>query len=101
MSGSFARRGSCFGESKLLTLAQFAGILPARFFSWALICTLAYRDRRVRGSRLWRGLALFMLVCGVGSIGTDRTLCAARHGGAFAGMVCTYAVASTLIRCVR
>ncbi len=148
------------GESKLdaLVMMQFAGLLldkifggllPLRFFSFALVGVLGviahlfvlgllrhftglgfeleqtiatgvamvfnfqlnnaitYRDQRLRGPRLWRGLLLFMVVCGFGAIAnvgiaqvlyeqhTAWTIAGAI--GAMIGVVWNYAVSATLV----
>jgi dolichol-phosphate mannosyltransferase len=87
--------------------AQTLGTIVAMAANFQLNNQLTYRDRRLRGSALWRGLVLFMLVCGVGAaanIGIARSLYAAHRGwdlagaaGAAVGVVWNYAVASTLI----
>jgi dolichol-phosphate mannosyltransferase len=148
------------GESKLdaLVMMQFAGLLldkvfggllPLRFFSFALVGVvgviahlfvlgllrhftglgfeleqtiatgvamifnfqlnnaITYRDQRLRGPRLWRGLLLFMVVCGFGAIAnvgiaqvlyeqhTAWTIAGAV--GAMIGVVWNYAVSATLV----
>ena len=148
------------GESKMdaLVMVQFAGLLvdkvfggllPLRFFSFALVgalgivvhlCALAvlrestllgfeteqtmatvvamvfnfqlnnvitYRDQRLKGPRLWRGLLLFMVVCGFGAIANvgiaqvlyeqHTTWTVAGGIGAMIGVVWNYAVSSTLV----
>ncbi len=95
------RTGAPFAE------AQTIGTVAAMVANFWLNNTLTYRDRRLRGVRLWRGLLLFMLVCGVGAVanvGIARTLHDAHHGwqpagaaGAAIGVVWNYAVSSTLI----
>ena len=87
--------------------AQTLATLIAMVANFGLNNSLTYRDRRLRGARLWTGLALFMLVCSVGAIanvGIARTLYAAHRGwgvagaaGAMIGVVWNYAVSSTLI----
>ena len=87
--------------------AQVAATLVAMVANFVLNNSLTYRDRRLRERRLWIGLAVFMLVCGVGAaanIGIARTLYAAHRGwdfagaaGAAVGVVWNYAVSSTLI----
>ena len=37
-------------------------------FNFQLNNAITYRDQRLRGPRLWRGLLLFMVVCGVGAV---------------------------------
>ena len=68
---------------------------------------ITYRANRLRGPRLWRGLVLFMLVCGLGAIaniGIANTLYLANSGwtpagivGAAVGVVWNYAVSATLV----
>jgi dolichol-phosphate mannosyltransferase len=148
------------GESKMdaLVMVQFAGLLmdkvfggllPLRFFSFALVGALGivvhlavltllrqtttlgfeveqtiatvvamvfnfqlnnvitYRDQRLKGPRLWRGLLLFLVVCGFGAIAnvgiaqvlyeqhTNWTI--AGGIGAMIGVVWNYAVSATLV----
>ena len=148
------------GESKMdaLVMVQFAGLLldkvfggllPLRFFSFALVGALGiivhlivlallrqttflgfeaeqtmatvvsmafnfelnnmitYRDQRLKGPRLWRGLILFMVVCGFGAIANvgiaqmlyeQHTTWAVAGGlGALIGVVWNYAVSATLV----
>jgi dolichol-phosphate mannosyltransferase len=148
------------GESKMdaLVMIQFAGLLldkvfggllPLRFFSFALVGGLGvivhlavlaalrqatglgfeteqaiatvvsmafnfqlnnaitYRDQRLKGPRLWRGLLLFMVVCGFGAIANvgiaqvlyerHATWTAAGALGAVIGVVWNYAVSATLV----
>jgi dolichol-phosphate mannosyltransferase len=148
------------GESKMdaLVMIQFAGLLldkvfggllPLRFFSFALVGALGivihlsvlallrqttalgfeteqamatavamvfnfqlnnaitYRDQRLRGPRLWRGLLLFMVVCGFGAIANvgiahvlyeqHTTWTVAGGIGAMIGVVWNYAVSATLV----
>jgi len=87
--------------------AQTLGTVVAMVANFWLNNVLTYRDRRLRGGRLWRGLAVFMLVCGMGAVanvGIARTLYDTHHGwqpagaaGAAIGVVWNYAVSSTLI----
>jgi dolichol-phosphate mannosyltransferase len=87
--------------------AQTLGTLVAMVANFWLNNSVTYRDRRLRGTRLWWGLTLFMLVCSVGAIaniGIARTLYDTHHGwqpasaaGAAIGVVWNYAVSSTLI----
>ncbi|HVC60485.1 MAG TPA: glycosyltransferase family 2 protein [Acetobacteraceae bacterium] len=79
----------------------------AMVFNFELNNAVTYRDQRLRGPRLWRGLLLFMLVCGVGAvanIGIAQTLFAehmrwtmAGAIGAVIGVVWNYAVSATLV----
>jgi dolichol-phosphate mannosyltransferase len=148
------------GESKLdaLVMMQFAGLLldkvfggllPLRFFSFALVGVLGvivhlfvlgllrhftvmgfegeqaiatgvamvfnfqlnnaitYRYQRLKGPRLWRGLLLFVAVCGFGAIanvGIAQVLyeqhtawTVAGAIGAMIGVVWNYAVSATLV----
>src|SRR5262249_9691392 len=48
--------------------AQVAATLAAMAFNFELNNEITYRDQRLRGPRLWRGLLLFILVCGVGAV---------------------------------
>ena len=87
--------------------AQILGTLVAMGVNFWLNNSLTYRDRRLRRGRLGTGLALFMLVCGVGAvanIGIAQALHRQNHGwqpasaaGAAVGVVWNYAVSSTLI----
>ena len=148
------------GESKLdaLVVMQFAGLLldkifsgllPLRFFSFALVGVLGvivhlfvlgplrhftalgfeveqamatgvamvfnfqlnnaitYREQRLKGPRLWRGLLLFMVVCGFGAVanvGIAQVLyeqhtawTVAGAIGAMIGVVWNYTVSATLV----
>jgi dolichol-phosphate mannosyltransferase len=86
---------------------QAAATLVAMVFNFELNNAVTYRDQRLRGPRLWRGLLLFMLVCGVGAvanIGIAQTLYAehmrwtiAGAIGAVIGVVWNYAVSATLV----
>ncbi|MGI4748791.1 MAG: glycosyltransferase [Janthinobacterium lividum] len=87
--------------------SQTVGTIIAMVVNFWLNNSLTYRDRRLRGRRMWQGLALFMLVCsagGIANIGIARALHDAHHGwepagaaGAAIGVVWNYAVSSTLI----
>ncbi len=87
--------------------AQASATLVAMVFNFELNNAVTYRDQRLRGPRLWRGLLLFMLVCGVGAvanIGIAQTLYAqhmqwtiAGSIGAVIGVVWNYAVSATLV----
>jgi dolichol-phosphate mannosyltransferase len=133
----------------LLLDKVFAGLLPLRFFSFALVGALGifvdlailgllrhitplgfeaeqtiatvvamafnfqlnnvitYRDQRLKGPRLWRGLILFMAVCGFGAIANvgiaqvlyerNTTWSIAGGVGAMIGVVWNYAVSATLV----
>ncbi len=81
--------------------------VAAMVFNFELNNAVTYRDQRLRGPRLWRGLLLFMLVCGIGAIaniGIAQTLFAqhmrwtvAGGIGAVIGVVWNYAVSATLV----
>ncbi|MEJ0016582.1 MAG: glycosyltransferase family 2 protein [Acetobacteraceae bacterium] len=87
--------------------AQVAATVTAMVFNFQLNNEITYRDQRLRGPRLWRGLLLFMLVCGVGAIaniGIANTLyeghtnwTVAGAVGAVIGVVWNYAVSATLV----
>lgn len=88
-------------------LAQTVATIFAMLGNFQLNNVITYRDMRLRGRRLWRGLAEFMVVCGIGAaanIGIARTLYAENDGAIFAGLlgaaiglVWNYAVSSTLV----
>jgi dolichol-phosphate mannosyltransferase len=88
-------------------VAQAVGTVAAMVFNFVLNNEITYRDQRLRGPRLWRGLLLFMLVCGVGAvanIGIAKTLydthtnwTIAGAVGAVIGVVWNYAVSATLV----
>jgi dolichol-phosphate mannosyltransferase len=88
--------------------AQTLATLVAMAANFALNNQITYRDQRLRGGRLWRGLALFMLVCGVGAlanIGVASALYASGDAGrtpagalgAVIGVVWNYAMSATLV----
>src|SRR5208282_4143829 len=87
--------------------AQIAGTLVAMVFNFQLNNQITYRDQRLRGPRLWRGLLLFMVVCGIGAVanvGIARVLyqthtywTVAGAVGAVIGVVWNYAVSATLV----
>lgn len=91
--------------------AQAAGTVVAMAANFQLNNALTYRNARLRGARFWPGLALFMLVCGLGAIaniGIARSLynghsdsLFASATGAAVGVVWNYAVSSTLVWRVR
>jgi dolichol-phosphate mannosyltransferase len=88
-------------------LAQAIGTLIAMIVNFQMNNALTYRDIRLRGPAFWRGLVLFMLVCGLGAIaniGIARTLYRENSDGLFAsaagaavGVVWNYAVSATLV----
>jgi dolichol-phosphate mannosyltransferase len=87
--------------------AQAFGTVVAMVFNFLLNNEITYRDQRLRGPRLWRGLLIFMLVCGVGAIAnigiattlydTNTNWTIAGAVGAVIGVVWNYAVSATLV----
>jgi dolichol-phosphate mannosyltransferase len=88
--------------------AQLTGTLVAMVANFELNNVITYRDQRLRGGRLWRGLVLFMLVCSVGAvanIGIARALYYSQQAGptpatavgAVIGVVWNYAMSATLV----
>jgi dolichol-phosphate mannosyltransferase len=49
-------------------VAQLTGTVLAMTFNFFLNNLFTYRDRRLRGMRLWRGLLSFYAVCGLGAL---------------------------------
>lgn len=86
---------------------QTVATIVAMVFNFQLNNAITYREVRLRGPRLWRGLGLFMVVCGVGAvanIGIANSLYQANAGwtaagaiGAVIGVVWNYAVSATLV----
>lgn len=89
------------------TIEQSIATLVAMVFNFQLNNMITYREQRLRGPRLWRGLILFMLVCGVGAIANigianvlyeqNTAWTAAGAIGAVLGVVWNYAVSATLV----
>jgi len=88
--------------------AQWAATLVAMTANFLLNNRITYRDRRLRGPRLLRGLVLFYLVCGIGAaanVGVAGLLVRdgllgwglAGAAGALLTVVWNYAVSSTLV----
>jgi len=87
--------------------AQAIATVVAIVFNFQLNNEVTYRDERLRGARLWRGLAVFLLVCGFGAIaniGIARVLYESNTAwniagatGAVIGVVWNYAVSATLV----
>lgn len=87
--------------------AQTIGTIAAMVVNFELNNRLTYRIVRLKGPLYWRGLILFLLVCGLGAIaniGIARTLYAentagllAGAAGAVIGVVWNYAVSATLV----
>jgi dolichol-phosphate mannosyltransferase len=86
---------------------QAIATLVAMGFNFQLNNAITYRDQRLRGPRLWRGLLLFMVVCGFGAVANigiaqvlyerDTTWTVAGSIGAIIGVVWNYAVSATLV----
>ncbi len=87
--------------------AQTIGTFAAMVANFQLNNQLTYRTQRLKGVYVWRGLALFMLVCGLGAvanIGIANALYAQKASGVLAGaagaavgVVWNYAVSATLV----
>ena len=88
--------------------AQIAATVVAMIFNFQLNNSITYRDQKLRGPRLWRGLLLFLLVCGIGAVanvGIARTIYESHSNwwtlagttGAIIGVVWNYAVSATLV----
>ncbi len=85
---------------------QTIATLIAMVFNFQLNNTVTYRDQCLRGPRLWRGLLLFMVVCGFGAVANigiaqvlyehNRAWRVAGSIGAIIGVVWNYAVSATL-----
>lgn len=86
---------------------QTIATLVSMVFNFQLNNVITYREQRLRGPRLWRGLLLFMLVCGVGAVAnigianvlyeTNTAWTIAGAVGAVLGVVWNYAVSATLV----
>lgn len=86
---------------------QAIATLVAMVFNFQLNNTITYRDQRLKGRRLWRGLILFMVVCGFGAVANvgiaqvlyeqNTTWTVAGGLGAMIGVVWNYAISSTLV----
>jgi dolichol-phosphate mannosyltransferase len=86
---------------------QAIATVVAMVFNFELNNSITYRDQRLRGPRLWRGLLLFLLVCGLGAIANigiaqalyeqDTRWSIAGAIGAIIGVVWNYAVSATLV----
>lgn len=87
--------------------SQVVATAVAMAFNFQLNNQITYRDHRLRGPALLRGLLLFMTVCGLGAaanIGIARALYWNHEGwtiagttGALVGLVWNYAVSATLV----
>jgi len=88
-------------------VAQIVATAIAMVFNFQLNNEITYRDQRLRGPRLWRGLPLFMVVCGIGGVAnvgiaqmlyeTHTAWTIAGALGAVIGVVWNYAVSATLV----
>jgi dolichol-phosphate mannosyltransferase len=86
---------------------QTIATVVAMVFNFELNNVITYADQRLRGPRLWRGLLLFMAVCGVGAVAnigiaralyySNTTWSVAGAMGAIIGVVWNYAVSATLV----
>jgi dolichol-phosphate mannosyltransferase len=86
---------------------QAVATLVAMVFNFQLNNVITYRDQRLKGPRLWRGLLLFLVVCGFGAVANvgiarmlyqQNTAWSVAGGiGAVIGVVWNYAVSSTLV----
>jgi len=86
------------------TAGQTVATVAAMTSNFFLNNFFTYRDQRLRGLRLWRGLVSFYVVCSVGAIGNvgiasyvfahDRPWWIAGIAGAVVGSVWNYAVSS-------
>lgn len=88
--------------------AQWGATLVAMTANFVLNNRITYRDARLRGPALWRGLLVFYLVCGIGAAANvgiagllvrDGVLAWGLAGaaGALITVVWNYAVSSTLV----
>ena len=86
---------------------QALATVVAMAFNFQLNNAITYRDQQLKGPRLWRGLLLFMAVCGFGAVanvGIAQVLyeqhanwTVAGGTGALIGVVWNYAVSATLV----
>jgi dolichol-phosphate mannosyltransferase len=84
------------------TAAQTVATLLSMVFNFALNNQLTYRDRRLTGWGWWRGLASFMVACGIGAVANigiatwlfehDTRWVLAAVAGILVGAVWNYAV---------
>jgi dolichol-phosphate mannosyltransferase len=88
--------------------AQSLATAVAMIANFQLNNIITYRDQRLRGGRLWRGLFLFIAVCSVGAIANIGIARALYEGGsagrtpagllgAVIGVVWNYAMSTTLV----
>jgi dolichol-phosphate mannosyltransferase len=86
---------------------QTMATVVAMTFNFELNNVITYRDQRLKGPGLWRGLLLFMVVCGFGAIANigiaqvlyERNTAWSIAGGigAMIGVVWNYTVSATLV----
>lgn len=99
---------ACLEAARLgFSWSQVVATVVAMAFNFQLNNQITYRDQRLRGPALVRGLFLFMTVCGLGAaanIGIARALYWDHTGwtiagatGALVGLVWNYAVSATLV----
>jgi dolichol-phosphate mannosyltransferase len=102
-----AALGLCHLAGLQFTGAEVISTIAAMAFNFQLNNQITYRDQRLKGGRFWRGLTLFMLVCGLGAVAnigiaralyfTDAGWTLAGFTGAAVGVVWNYAVSATLV----
>jgi dolichol-phosphate mannosyltransferase len=93
------------GTGARFALAESIATLAAMVFNFLLNNQLTYRDRRLKGWRLVRGLVTFGIGCSIGAVanvgiaaavfGGGRSWWLAGLAGALIGAVWNYAIAST------
>ncbi len=93
------------GAGAAFSIAETGATIAAMVFNFLLNNQLTYRDRRLRGWRMLRGMAIFCLGCGVGAVanvgvaaeafGRGSSWWLAGLAGALIGGVWNYAIAST------
>jgi len=86
---------------------QTISTVVAMVFNFQLNNAITYRDQMLKGAKLWRGLLLFMVVCGFGAVANvgiaqmlyeqHATWTVAGGIGAMIGVVWNYAVSATLV----
>jgi dolichol-phosphate mannosyltransferase len=86
---------------------QTIATVVAMIFNFELNNAITYADQRLKGPRLWRGLLVFMLVCGVGAVAnvgiakalyySNTAWSVAGAMGAVIGVVWNYAVSATVV----
>jgi dolichol-phosphate mannosyltransferase len=86
---------------------QTIATVAAMLFNFQLNNAITYRDQRLKGAKLWRGLILFGVVCGFGAIANvgiaqvlyeQKTMWTVAGGiGAMIGVVWNYTISATLV----